>query len=408
MKKIPHFKPDTVIGRGEFTLPVKEMLENIARRRNFAIDLSEVVGNSKRQRVPPIMAAINRLEKKHKARVMRELFWLNSIGATEEVAATMFGYLRDNSVEIPACVRDTTFQDQVAWAYPRLETEQWERLITLTNFQRISSNDWTQLLLTCETGTVEVDSSADGLTKIRESVCSTLNNLAGFADDGDCSHYYDETDGCDYFRLDLLYYPELKTILVKQHKFRRRSFQDTVEVDVQYNRRTNMISVCSDLGVAMDRAIAHAWLVGVIGEERARDVNLIKPETETFNLDFIKYTSANLPVPAGSIILHARVVSANTRKYGRSRKGVLWQTDEDSDDLHVLLANSWRANHLVPEDFEVTRIEIAFDYVLSDGTHNRMRCRFSKQKSNYLDAPDELKVAIHALLVERNIINVAA
>lgn len=169
-----------------------------------------------------------------------------------------------------------------------------------------------------------------------------------------------------------------------------------------------MLSICSDYDSATDKVIARAWLVGVLGSDEANRIMLEMPQRDTFTLDFIKYRSADIPVPAGSVIESAKVVLANTKKRGRGNKNFLLKSDDEMDDLHVMLINSWTANHLCADDFDVTRMEIIFTYTDADGAAGSMRCKFSRQKSNYLEAPDTLKSAIHQLLVERRIINVAA
>ncbi len=408
MNKVPHFKPDTVIRRADYSLPLVEMLRCIAARHAFTINLPDVPqGLSRQKRAVPIIDAIADLDPRHKGIVSRELFRLNRIGATPEVRPVMFGFVRASGTEVPDCVKKTTCQDAAAWCFSKMSQQQWEQLVTYTNVRRISASDWTQLLVTGTEHPIVIDTSDEGLAKIRDAVCQSLFTLSGIAEDGSCSHYYDEAESCDYFRLDLLNYPEPKTIKVKVHRFRRRNYQDTFEVDVVYDRRTGMLSVCSG-DAARDKAIAHAWIVGVLGAEEAENIDLLKPEQETFNLEFIKHRSANLPVPAGSMLRFAKVVSANTQRRGRGRKGVNWTSDEADDDIHSILERSWRANEMSPDDFVVTRVEILFRFVRQDGTQGETTCRFSKQRSNYLEAPDDLKTAIRDLLIEQRILNAAA
>ena len=408
MKKVPHYKPDTVIRRAECTAPIKKMIECIASRHGFKINLERMLGVSKRKRAEPFMDALETIDPNHKSLIMMELYWLNRIGATPEISGIMYGFVTSNGYEIPDVVRRAIFQDQVAWAYPLMSASQWEKLITITNIRRHSANDWTQLVLNGLNGALTFDTSDEGLAKIREEVCKTLFNAVGRAEDGCCSHYYDEKENCDYFRLDLLGYPHLKAILVKKHKVRRRHFRDMDEVDIQYNRNTNILSICSESDYATDNLIAQAWLIGVLGEEEAKKVFLDRPISNTFNLDFIKHNSAHLAVPENSILTSAQVVLANACKRGGVKKNILMKSDDIADDIHTMLTRTWSINNLCADDFYVTRIEILFSYPQADGKIGSVRCRFSDRKSNYLEAPEEVRGAIEELLIERKILNAAA
>jgi hypothetical protein len=95
------------------------------------------------------------------------------------------------------------------------------------------------------------------------------------------------------------------------------------EVDIQYNRNTNILSICSESDYATDNLIAQAWLIGVLGEEEAKKVFLDRPISNTFNLDFIKHNSAHLAVPENSILTSAQVVLANACKRGGVKKNIL-------------------------------------------------------------------------------------
>lgn len=408
MKKVPHFKPDTVIRRAEFTAPIKKMIECIATRHGFEINLEKMLGVSKRKRAEPFNTALETINPAHRSTIMRELYWLNRIGATEEVAAPMYAFVTQNGYELYDEVKHTPFQDQVAWSFCKMSQEQWEQLITITNICRHTASDWTQLVLNGQEGELLIDTSDEGLAKIREKVCNTLYNLIGRAEDGFCSHYYDEKEKCDYFRLEILGYSELKAILVKKHKVRRRHFRDMDEVDIQYNRNTNVLSICSDFGSRIDAIIAHAWLIGVLGQEEADKIFLDRPTSNTFNLDFIKYNSAHLAIPENSILASAQVVLANVSKRGGITKNILMKSDDITDDIHTMLTNTWRINNLCADDFYVTRIEILFTYPQSNGKIGTVRCRFSDKKSNYLEAPEDVRSAIEELLIERKILNAAA
>lgn len=408
MKKVPHYKPDTVIRRADCTAPIKKMIECIASRHGFDINLEKMLGVSKRKRAEPFMDALDTIDPNHKSLIMMELYWLNRIGATPEIAAIMYGFVSSNGHDIPDEVKRAIFQDQVAWSYPKMRQDQWEKLITITNIRRHSANDWTQLVLNGVNGTLTIDTSVEGLAKIREEICKTLFNAVGRAEDGCCNHYYDDKENCDYFRLDLLDYPHLKPILVKKHKVRRRHFRDMLEVDVQYNRCTNILSICSECDNATDNLIARAWLVGVLGQEEAERIFLDRPAISTFNLGFIKHSSAHLAIPENSILTNAQVVLANACKRGGVKKNILMKSDDMADDIHTLLMNTWRVNNLCADDFDITRLEILFAYPKPNGTIGTVRCRFSDKKSNYLEAPEEVRDAIEELLIERKILNAAA
>ena len=407
-KKVPHFKAETTIKRATSTKALCDMLRAVAARHGFTIRIPELGNARPDKRLGPIMAGIDELDGSQRNRVMRELFWLNRIGATPEVSTSMYQFVKENGTDVPPMVMNAPFQDAVAWCYPKMAQDKWEQLITVTNFHRIGSGDWTQFVLGGLDGDLEIDASEPGRTRIRESVCSSLNRLCGLAEDGDCIHYREPGDDCDYLRLDILGYAENKAILVKRHTFRRRSYKDTVEVDVQYSRRAGTLSVCSGLGMAIDRSIAQAVLVGVLGEERAHGVTLQRPNGDTYDLGFIKRRSGNLAVPEHSILTGARVFSANTRKFGRNQKTNSLSSSDESEDMHDLLMNSWNSLHWAPEDFDVTQLKIAFSYLQPDGTTGTLKCRFSKLQSNYLDAPDDLRSAIQDLLIREGILNVAA
>ena len=80
----------------------------------------------------------------------------------------------------------------------------------------------------------------------------------------------------------------------------------------------------------------------------------------------------------------------------------------DTDDIHEILLNSISGNYRRVEDFQIVNLQLVFTYVAANGKTRTFKCTLKKHSSNYRDAPREIREAIHTILIQTGLLDVAA
>ena len=403
---------DKVMGRAQYVGPVVRMLGVIAARSGFTIELPDELKTGghlrKSKHLPLLLSAVNSLPDARQAIVKDEFFWVNRMSVTPEIASTMYEFVKANNVEVDDSVKAAPFQDQVTWAYVNMTPESWENLKNFTNILRTPNSDWTTMVLHGPVETLKLDSSDEALSRIRAEICKAIYAADGRGHDGYCSHYFDDETKCHFYRILLTDHLLPKTIYVKKHKFRKRNFRDTFEVAIEFNTETGEVSVSSDSTVFFNRLVARSWFVGAVGPEQAKELLITKPDIEPYVLDYLLFNSGNIPVPANSPFTSIRAVSATANRRNTAGQSITIRSRTDTDDIHEILLNSISGNHRRVEDFQIVNLQLVFTYVAENGKTRTFKCTLKKHSSNYRDAPREIREAIHTILIQTGLLDVAA
>lgn len=406
MSKVQHYRTDLVIARTEFG-PLVLMLKTIAGRHGFEFkrELDHIGTRGPRTKVKPITDAIMELEKPNREIIVAEFRRLNTIAFTKKMATTIIRLLERNHVEIPKEIRNASMSGKAAWAYSMLPESAWHQICTLTQVAQIARNSWTTVNLFGIPEGYAIDTSVEMQEKIKSGVCGFIEKTEGRAEAGFCGHYYDEDNNEDCFNISMTDHPILKTIHVTKSRFRERPFKDVFQVVFRFNRTTHELHVCSDGNEAFDIHLCNLWAKTEFADVEELDV--VIPDADAYQLDFIKYQSGDLRIPEGSRILSAKVVSARTQMMSNSKKWNTWHLD-GKDDLHTFLMNTWKANGIDPSEMGVKRIEIEFRYQDPTGQIQTFLFYFSKSTSDYQSAPADAIGYIREILVSVGVIREAA
>ena len=406
MSKVQHYRTDLVIARTEFG-PIVKMMKAIAERRHFQFnhELDYISKRGPRMKVQPIMNILNELEKPNHDIIIAEFQRLNTIAFTKKMATTILRLLENHGVEIPPEIRSASISGKAAWAYAMLPEKAWHQICSLTQVAQIARNSWTTVNLLNIPEDFQIDTSDEMQERIKSGICEFISKTEGRAEAGFCGHYYDEDNNEDCFTLSMTDHPILKTIHVTKSRFRERPFKDVFQIVFRYNRTTHELHVCSDGNETFDKHLCNVWAKTIFPE--ADDIEIVIPNTDTYNLEFIKYRSGNLPIPEGSHIKSATVVSARTQVTTNSRKWFALHLD-GHEDLHESLLNTWKANHVEPIEMSIKRIEIDFVYQDPMGERQTLRYFFSQSTSDYQSAPADAVISIRDILLDIGIIREAA
>ena len=406
MSKVPHYRTDLVIARTEFG-PLVKMLKAIAERNHFQYnrELDYITERGPKKKVTPINDALNALDKANHDIIVAEFQRLNTIAFTKQIATTILRLLDNHHIEVPVEIRNATMSGMAAWAYAMLPEPAWQQLCSLTQVAQIARNSWTTVDLHGIPEGYPIDTSDEMQERIKAAICEFISKSEGRAEAGFCGHYYDEDNNEDCFTLSMTDHPILKTIHVTKSRFRERLFKDVFQIVFRFNRTTHELHVCSDGNESYDKKLCNVWAKTLF--DGVEDIEVVVQTADTYNLEFIKYRSGDLPIPEGSRITSAKVVCARTQMTTNSKKWNTWHLD-GNDDLHTFLLKTWSANNIDVADMGVKRIEVDFDYLDPTGHRQKLHYYFSKSSSDYLSAPADAINYIREILVSVGVLREAA
>jgi hypothetical protein len=406
MSKVQHFTLNKVIRRTDFG-PIVLMLKTIAERNGFQFkrNLDWIAERGTATKITPIHDAITELDKANQNVIISEFQWLNMIAFTPQISTTILKAFDDLGLTEKEIVRSASLSDLGAWAYSYLSVQQWRDICTLAQVKQIGRNAWTTAKIRGLPDDIVPDTSEEMQVKIKEAICRTMYNREGRGERGYCSYHFDLARKEDCYRIAMTDHPALKTIWVKNSRFRQRPFRDVFEVVFRYNRKTHELYVCSDSDSGADISMCEQFCATEFAE--VKDAEVVIPDRNVYHLNFIKERSGHLPVKAGSCIKRASVILARSQHTFNRKKWIMIHGDE-KEDIHASLIKTWRANDTDPANVSVKRLEMEFVYEEPTGRVSSLRCYFTQSTTDFLSSPIEAQGEIREILVSAGLIDAAA
>jgi len=406
MSKVQHFTLDRVLRRTDFG-PMTLMLKKIGMRNGFEFktNLDWIKERGVVTKVAPIHAAISELDKANQNVIVSELQWLNMIAFTPQISSTILSAFDELGLTEKEVIRSSSMSNLGAWAYAYLTEKQWRDICTLAQVKQIGRNSWTAAKIRGLPDDIVPDTSEEMQVKIKEAICSTMYNREGRGERGYCSHYYDVAREEDCYRIAMTDHPTLKTIWVKNSRFRQRPYRDVFEVVFRYNRKTHEVYVCSDSDSGADISMCEQFCATQFAD--IADAEVVIPDPDVYHLNFLKTHSGNLPIPAGSFVKSLCVVLARSQHVTNRSKWIALHGD-GTNDLHEDLIATWQASHTSLSDVSVKRIEMDCVYTEPSGRESKIHFYFTQSTSDFPGTPIEAQAEIRGILEAVGLLDAAA
>ena len=391
-----HFETHIVFSRTNRSM-IERLVGKIAAEGGFTFDCDW--NGTRDERVANAMKTFNSLKTEQKEKIVSTFYWIHTITETPSVMPSVFKMIEDAGTEITDSVRKSHRADLVAHAYCTLEPKAWRQLCTLTRIQQIHKRDWFVAKVDVPDG-IAPATDDETLKGIKDALCERIFNLEGRCEHGFCSHVYHPELKMHYFRIDLTDHPFHKKFFVKGSKFNERVFKDTYQDIYCYHEDTKEMSICAD-GDSDERIDRCAIVAKAVFAGAASVAKKGKP---IFNLEYLKRHAAVLPVPAGSHIKSAKIVSAAARRRGIPGTATKWDRKVSSFDLRDIIIGSLKYESIDIAELEFRQMDIQFTYTDAYGAPQTFCCHLSRNCANYLDADPFIQDDIRALLKETGIL----
>ncbi len=230
----------------------------------------------------------------------------------------------------------------------------------------------------------------ESLADLRKVICDYIFTNEGRADEGWCSHYFDEGTREHCFSIDMTDHLQSKKERVDRNTFRIMPKKEVFDVLFRYKPDLKELSIRAEGPREYRREMCELFLAK-IGKSRAR----LLDTRSKYRLEVALKSPAELAVPSGSPILSATVV------------GVEMVNSVDDDQRLVLrrfaalpkiVAALCEASGMPSFAYRVNKVEIDFAYRLPtlETAHDLRYIR--PDTDNIVRAPDAIKLAIPPLL----------
>ena len=354
---------------------------------------------SKDERIGNAMETFRSLKPEHKEKIVSTFYWVHTITETPKVMPTLFHMIKDAGVEVTNSMRRAHRADLAAFAYCTLDQKAWRQLCTMTRLQQIHKRDWFVAKVDVPDGIVPATDD-ETLKTIKDALCERIFSLEGRGEHGFCSHVYHPELKMHCFHIDLTDHPFHKKFFVKGSKFNERVFKDTYEDIYCYHEDTHEMSVCADAD--SDERIDRCAIVAKTIFSGA--ANVAKKAKPVFNLSYLKFHTAVIPVPTGSHITGAKIVSATASRKGIPGTTTRWDRKVSQFDLHDVIVGSLKFEGIDISELVFRQLDIMFDYTDAYNAPQTFCCHLSKNNATYLDADPFIQDDIRALLKEAGIL----